>query len=181
LSDDDRAGLRLSYVATRGDLNDAEQRNITAALLRRPPSAKALLDERYLRTLHHAMFGQVWAWAGTYRRVETNIGVSPLDIAAHVRNLVDDARAWVELATYPADELAVRFHHRLVWVHPFPNGNGRHGRIAADYLALAMGRRRLTWGAHLDVTMTELRARYIGALRAADADDIEPLVAFARS
>lgn len=182
LTDDDRAGLLPSYIATRGELNDAEQRNIAAATLRRrPPTPEELLDDGYLSDLHRAMFGEVWAWAGRYRQRETNIGVDPARISVDVRNLVDDARAWVAFATFETDEIAVRFHHRLALIHPFPNGNGRHGRVCADYLAQAFGSAAYSWGARLEVTTEELRVAYLGALRAADQDDISRLLEFARS
>ena len=182
LSDGDRDGLIPSYISTRGELNDAEQRNILRALARRrSPTADELLDEQYLRGLHKAMFGEVWAWAGRYRKRETNIGIEPARIPAEVRSLTDDARSWIEHDTYEPDELCVRFHHRLVAIHPFPNGNGRHGRIAADHLIMALGGDRFGWGAGLGVTTEELRARYLEALRLADGFDMEALVAFARS
>jgi len=182
LTNEEREGLVLSYVSTRADLNDAEQRNIAAALLRRrPPSTDRLLDDRYLRELHAAMFGDVWKWAGRYRLRETNIGVDPVEISVQVRDLVDDARTWVERASFEPDELTVRFHHRLVAIHPFPNGNGRHSRVAADYLVRALGRPAFSWGADHVTSTAELRASYLRALRAADAHEIEPLIAFARS
>ena len=181
LSEDDRQGLLPTYIATRGDLFDAEQRNISAALLRRrAPRPSDLLDDRYLRDLHKAMFGEVWVWAGQYRKTQTNIGYDPRQIATAVRLLVDDARAWVERDTFPPDELAVRFHHRLVAIHPFPNGNGRHGRIAANYLIAGLGGDPFGWGAGLDTTTEELRAAYLHAIQQADRDDISHLLAFAR-
>ena len=125
------------------------------------------------------MFGEVWDWAGRYRRRETNIGVEPSHISGSVRMLVEDAIAWVE--TYEPDELAVRFHHRLVAIHPFPNGNGRHSRIAAEYLVMALGRPRFGWGIGLDVSTEELRATYRHALQRADAGEISQLLKFARS
>jgi Fic-DOC domain mobile mystery protein B len=181
LSEEDRQGLIPSHIATRGELFDAEQTNIAEALFRRAPSPDQLLDDRYLRDLHRAMFGNVWKWAGQYRRRETNIGIEPNEIPVAVRTLVDDARSWIEHGAYEADELSVRFHHGLVAVHPFANGNGRHGRIAVDYLALAVGRERFTWGAGLDVDTDELRATYRRSLQRADAGEIADLVAFARS
>lgn len=181
LSEDDRRGLIPTDIASRGDLFDAEQRNISAALFRRAPSVEQLLDDQYLRGLHRAMFGEVWAWAGTYRTRETNIGIAFHRITEAVRALVEDVRAWVEYGTYEPDEIAVRFHHRLVQVHPFPNGNGRHSRIAADYLIQALGGRPFTWGAGLDVDTDELRAAYRAALTRADAGEIGDLVVFARS
>ena len=181
LSEDDRVGLIPSYIATRGDLFAAEQRNIAVALLRRAPSVPDLLDDGYLRGLHRDLFGQVWEWAGRYRRFETNIGIDPKQISVAVRMLVHDVFAWVDNETYEPDELAVRFHHRLVAIHPFPNGNGRHGRVAAEYLAMALGRQRFGWGIGLDVDTEELRAIYRRALQRADAGDIDELLTFARS
>lgn len=182
LDDDERRGLRLSYVTTRAELNEAEQRNILQAVTARPPSLELLLDAEYLRQLHKAMFGRVWTWAGRYRRTETNIGVAPGEIAVAVRLLVDDAKAWVAgLTEAAADEVAVRFHHRLVSIHPFSNGNGRHSRLAADYLALGIGRPRLDWGLRSAASAEEQRRHYLEALRWADRGDLAPLMAFARS
>lgn len=181
LSEDDRVGLIPSYIATRGDLFAAEQRNIALARLRSPPSVADLLDVGNLRDLHRDMFGQVWEWAGRYRRRETNIGVDPAQISVSVKLLVDDATAWVVNETYQPDELAVRFHHRLVAIHPFPNGNGRHSRIAAEYLVMALGRPRFSWGIGLDVSTEELRGIYRLALQQADAGAVGELLAFARS
>jgi len=105
---------------------------------------QALLDDKYLRDLHRAMFGDVWAWAGSYRRLETSIGIDPARIAVGVRDLVADTKIWAEHEEPLC--VAVRFHHRLVSIHPFPNGNGRHGRQAADYLMEALKQPPFTWG-----------------------------------
>ena len=180
LSEEDRQGLIPTYIATRGELFDAEERNIVRALRERPPSIDELLDDAYLRQLHLRMFGQVWAWAGAYRLRETNIGIAPAQIPEAVRNLVADTRVWIEGAVFRPDELAVRFHHRLVHTHPFPNGNGRHGRIATDYLILVLGSEQFTWGATLDVETEELRARYVKALQQADDGDYAALIEFVR-
>lgn len=181
LPDEDRANLIPTHIATLGDLFDAEQRNIAQALLRRSPATDELLTDAYLRGLHQAMFRQVWAWAGVYRIRETNIGFAPHEIAASVRMLVDDAKAWVEFGTYEPDEIAIRFHHRLVAIHPFPNGNGRLGRIAADYFVHSLGAAPFTWGSGLDVDTDVLRSKYIGALQRADGGNIADLLAFART
>lgn len=181
LSEDDRSGLIPSHIATRGDLFEAEQRNIVSALLRRAPTPAQLLDDKYLRDLHEAMFKDVWEWAGRYRSVETNIGIRPSEVAASVRDLVEDARAWMTHQTYTPDEIAVRFHHRLVATHPFVNGNGRLSRIAADYLIRGLGKEPFSWGAGLDTDTDELRDAYRGALRRADAGETGELLAFARS
>lgn len=181
LSEDDRLGLIPTYIATRGELFEAEQRNIAEAMLGRHPTSAGLLDDSYLRQLHRAMFGKVWRWAGTYRRRETNLGIDPIDITVAVRDVVRDATTRIELGTYEPDELAVRFHHRMVAIHPFPNGNGRHGRIAADYLVTSLGHPAFTWGSRLDVDTDELRRRYIEALHDADDGDISGLIEFARN
>jgi Fic-DOC domain mobile mystery protein B len=181
LAEEDRFGLIPTYIATRGELFDAEQRNIAQALLRRPPTLDTLLDDMYLRDLHKAMFGQVWEWAGRYRLRETNIGIDPSDIPIAVRALVEDAKAWVKYSACDADELAIRFHHRLVVIHPFPNGNGRHSRVAADYLVRLLGRKPFSWGAELAVDTRGLRAAYLQSLEHADQGEIAELVAFARA
>jgi Fic-DOC domain mobile mystery protein B len=179
-AEEDRFGLIPTYIATRGELFDAEQRNIAQALLRRLPTLDTLLDDMYLRDLHKAMFGQVWEWAGRYRLRETNIGIDPSDIPIAVRALVENAKAWVECSAYDADELAIRFHHGLVVIHPFPNGNGRHSRVAADYLVRLLGRKPFSWGAGLAVDTKGLRAAYLQSLEHADQGEIAELVAFAR-
>jgi len=179
LSEEDRLGLIPTYIATRGELFEAEQRNIAQALLRRPPSVAMLLDDTYLRRLHKSMFDQVWEWAGRYRIRETNIGIAFEQISSEIRNLVNDTKTWVEYSTYEHDEIAVRFHHRLVFIHAFPNGNGRHGRIAADFLVASLNGEPFTWGARLDTDTDRLRSAYLHALRRADGGDIEDLLAFA--
>ncbi len=181
LFEEDRLGLIPTHIATRGQLFAAEQINIATALLRRRPTVEDLLDDRYLRRLHHAMFAEVWEWAGRYRLRQTNIGVANEQIPTAVRNLVDDTKAWVEHDTYAVDEIAIRFHHRMVAIHAFPNGNGRHGRIAADYLVRALGAEAFTWGALRSETTDRLRGAYRRALQRADRGDITDLVDFARS
>lgn len=183
ISDEDRVALIPTYIATRGELFEAEEQNIAAATFGRSPTTENLLDDLYLRQLHQAMFNRVWRWAGHYRTLETNIGIDPNLISTAMRELVDNTSAWVELSTYDPDDIALRFHHRIVQVHPFVNGNGRHGRIAADLLAQALQQQPFTWGRNLNVSTAELRDRYLAALRRADLDpeDIGDLAAFARS
>ena len=183
LGADDLWGLKLSYITTRGELNEAEQANILRATGRaRPPSVNTLLDDLYLRRLHQRMFGDVWSWAGKYRTVETHIGIDPVRISVAVRNLVEDGRVWVEAAADEPDLIAAQFHSRLVAIHPFANGNGRHSRVAADYLVLALERPAFTWGANQTASIEELRRQYIAALLGAEKDnDLDPLVGFARS
>jgi len=139
-----------------------------------------LIDE-FLCQLHRRMFGDVWKWAGQFRTTPRNIGVDAWQISPELRQLLDDVRYWIEHQTYAPDEIAVRFHHRLVWIHPFPNGNGRLSRLAADLLAVQLGQERFTWGSGNLVTIADLRKRYVDALRAADGLVVEPLLEFARS
>jgi Fic-DOC domain mobile mystery protein B len=181
LGDDDSEGLIPSYVATRGELFEAEQRNISEALLRRAPSTAELLDDAYLRNLHRRMLGSVWSWAGKYRTRNTNLGVPFEQIPGTMRALVLDTRTWIDGDIYEPDEAAVLFHHRLVVIHPFANGNGRLGRIAADYLITALGRERFSWGAASYESIGELRSAYLACLRTADNSDLADLMRFARS
>jgi Fic-DOC domain mobile mystery protein B len=127
------------------------------------------------------MFGEVWTWAGVYRRTELNIGVAPHRIAEEAAILFSDARFWISHESYAADEIAVRLHHRLVFIHPFANGNGRHARLMADLSIRRLGRDAFTWGGGSIAGIGEIRRAYVDALRAADANDYENLIAFARS
>jgi Fic-DOC domain mobile mystery protein B len=127
------------------------------------------------------MFDQTWKWAGQYRAAEKTIGVPFHEIRERLMALFGDARFWIRDHTYSADEIGVRFHHRLVFIHPFPNGNGRHARLIADVLVTRLGRSAFTWGSANLVKEGEARKRYLEAIRAADNGDIQPLLTFARS
>lgn len=181
LTAEEKTGLIPSYITTRGELNEAEQANILAAQHWGLARKREVLDERFLLQLHKRMFGKVWDWAGTFRLTERNIGIVPYRIGSELRTLVDDTRYWMEHATFAPDEIAARFHHRLVLIHPFPNGNGRHGRFAADLLARQLGRPLFSWGAGDLIGTGETRKRYVAALRAADNHDLSPLLDFVRS
>ncbi|HVB70500.1 MAG TPA: mobile mystery protein B [Acidimicrobiales bacterium] len=183
MDDDAMRGLKPAWIRTRGDLNGAEQQNIlNVVATRHPPTIEELLTDGYLRGLHRAMFSDVWTWAGTYRRTNPNIGCDWHQITVNVRSLLDDVKYWIEQSTCAADEVAVRFHHRLVFIHPFPNGNGRHSRLAANYLVTALKAGPLTWGSELNLPTSELRNIYIGALRLADSEsDFSALVTFAKN
>lgn len=181
LEPDERRQLIPTYITTRAQLNEAEQIGITAADEWAFTRKRDVLDEKFLLNLHKRMFGKVWKWAGTFRTTQRNIGVDAYKIGIELRTLLDGARYWIANNTFSPDEIAVRFHHKLVWIHPFPNGNGRHARMAADLLAIALGRPRFTWGSASLVEAAATRAQYVAALKAADAHDIAPLRAFARS
>ena len=181
LAAEERAGLIPSYITLRYELNEAEQINIGRALRWADTRNRDVLDRMYLNELHQRMFGDVWQWAGKYRMTARNIGVDAYRIATDLQLAIDDGVHWVEHATYPPDEIAVRFSHRLVAIHPFPNGNGRTSRLVGDLLARQLRRPHFTWGRANLTDAGETRAQYIKALRAADNLDIGPLLLFARS
>ena len=181
LSPEEQAQIIPTYITTRAQLNEAEQLNISEADLWAFGRKRDVLSESFLKSLHRRMFRKVWRWAGSFRTSDRNLGVEPYRIATELRTLLQDVAYWVEHRTHPPDEIAVRFHHRLVFVHPFPNGNGRHARLAADLLAVALEQPRFTWGRANLVEPAAARRAYVAALKAADGHDIGPLVVFARS
>ncbi len=182
LAPEDLAGLMQTWISTREELNVAEQANIVAGIVWAKRSRRGkLLSDGYLRSLHKAMFGEVWSWAGRLRTRETNIGVPPHSIPIAIRELLDTAQYWVDRRPFPPDAIAVHLHHRLVQIHPFPNGNGRHTRLVADLLVEQLGRPVFSWGRTSLVDAGPLRASYIAAIKEADRQNIEPLLAFARS
>ena len=142
---------------------------------------KEILNDAFVRQLHKQMFGETWRWAGEFRTSDKNIGTDWPKISVELRKLMDDVHYQIEHASYPPDEIAVRFHHRLVAIHPFPNGNGRHARLMADLLAKRLRQPGFTWGSHGLIEAGTTRQAYIAALQAADARDYAPLLAFARS
>ena len=182
LDPDESEGLVPTHVTTREELNRLEQENIVEAMqwleTARP---KEILSEAFLRKLHQRMFGRVWEWAGRFRASDKNIGVPRERIGVELRNLCEDTRAQIEHASYPADEIACRFHHRLVWIHPFPNGNGRHARLITDLLLKkVLHRPPFTWGGMRGIAEGDIRAAYLDALRAADRGDFSRLAEFVR-
>lgn len=178
---EDASGLKLKHVTTYADLCAAEAESILAAhsrhLTRRKNPERAWLTEDFVRRLHRDMFGPVWDWAGTYRVAQTNVGVPPAAIREEVAKLCQDVAFWGRPeAKMPVLERAARLHHRSVWIHPFPNGNGRHARLLADVYLHSHGHALPSWPAGL-AGSGPARAAYLEALRAADAGDIAPLAA----
>lgn len=181
LDPDELDGLKFKHISTRGELDQLEQAGITEGLKwldkQKNPD---VLSEAFVLELHKRLFGSVWKWTGTFRRTEKNIGVDPIQIAIQLRQLLDDAKYWVEHGTYSPKELAARFHHKLVFIHPFPNGNGRHARIMADaVLTKLLNEPAIDWaGGYRLEAMNERRDQYIAALRAADGHDMSALLEF---
>jgi Fic-DOC domain mobile mystery protein B len=181
LTEEERRGLIPAHITYRRELNEAEQENIARAqdwALNRPRDP---VSEKFLKDLHGRMLGDVWRWAGGFRASERNLGIPFYEIPVALRQLLDDTKAWIEYKAYAPDEIAVRFHHRLVQIHAFPNGNGRHARLMADLLVMRLGGERFSWGSANLQDAGAARKRYITALQAADKHDIGPLLAFARS
>lgn len=181
LTPEEQEGLIPSYITLRSELNEAEQANILEAEEWAFNRKRDVLSEKFLNDLHKRMFGRVWKWAGTYRKTGKNIGVEAYRIPTELRQLLDDVRYWITHETYDPDEIAARFHHKLVWIHLFPNGNGRHARTATDLLLTTLGQPRFTWGRENLVDANATRQDYVNALRAADNHDYSPLIDFIRS
>lgn len=182
LDPDEKAGLIPEHLITKGELNDWEQENILRAVrwLRRARSPD-VLSEGFCRRLHEQMFNLTWSWAGTFRQSDKNIGCDWTQVAVRLNNLFGNARWWIDNKTFPDDEIAARFHRDLVWIHPFPNGNGRHARMMADVLLRSLGRPAFTWGGTGNlVKANEVRARYLAALRSADQGNYALLLEFVR-
>jgi Fic-DOC domain mobile mystery protein B len=180
LDPDELGGLKFKHVTTREELDELEQVNIEAGLGWLARHRGDVLTESFAVMLHKRLFGEVWDWAGRFRRTDKNIGIDPLYIQVELRTLMGDARYWKENSTYCASEAAIRFHHRLVHIHPFANGNGRHARIMADTILVRVyGAAPIDWsGGHDLQKMNDRRAAYIAALKAADQGDLGPLMAF---
>jgi Fic-DOC domain mobile mystery protein B len=183
LEDDELAGLIPGHIVTRGELDTWEALNIDKARrwLKRA-KLRDILSEPFVRQLHEKMFDDTWDWAGVYRQTEKNLGVEVWRIRDEVPKLCGDAEYWIKHQVYPPDETAVRFHHKLVWIHPFPNGNGRHARLMADLLAeRVLDRPAFSWGGASLEKEGKLRKKYIDALHDADHYEFGPLLSFARS
>ncbi len=178
LTHDEMDGLIPTHVTLRSELNQLEQKGIVTAEQWAFGRQHRILEESFLKALHNRMFKDVWRWAGKYRKTEKNIGIDPRHIEAEMRKFLGDALYWIENNTYSPDEIAARFHHRIVLIHPFPNGNGRHGRLAADLLIVSLSGNRFEWGQKDLVPISETRQRYIAALKSADNHDIRPLLSF---
>jgi len=178
-------GLLIDFISLRSELDEFEQQNIEEAMLwvlKQRLKPDRILSEAFICQLHKKMYGNVWAWAGQFRNTEKNIGIVSWKIGLDLRNLLGDALYWVEHRTYPPDEIAIRFKHRIVSIHCFPNGNGRHSRLMADVIIDKIFNQGVfSWGAANILRKGEERACYLKALRSADSGDIDPLLAFSRS
>ena len=183
LDPDETNGLLLTHITTREELNFWEQQNIDEAeewaFGRRHSN---ILSQSFVCRLHKRMLCDVWEWAGRFRTNQKNIGIDPWQISTELGQLNGDVQTWIGHGTYSPDEIAVRFHHRLVQIHPFPNGNGRHARLMTDLLLVqTLHKPRFTWGQKNIIAPGETRENYIAALKAADEFDFTPLLQFVRT
>lgn len=185
LEEEEKEGLKIASVSTKGELDEFEQKNIEEAvtwLYGKKLNADKILTAGFICNLHKRMFDKIWKWAGRFRSAEKNLGVRAYEIPAALKMLLDDTRYWLENSTYPPDEIAIRFKHRIVSIHCFPNGNGRHSRLMADILIEKIFKLPVfTWGAASLYADGDIRKMYIDAIRQADRDEWELLIHFARS
>lgn len=187
LSEEEKDGLLIHSVTTKAELDEVEQRNVEEAILylvnrRKRFSVEEVLSEKFIKELHARMFSGVWKWAGDFRTTEKNIGVMPYMIGIELRQLLDDCKYWIENKTYSHNEIAIRFKHRIVVIHCFSNGNGRHSRLIADVIAEKLfGLDVFTWGGNKLVQQGTFRKTYLNALKSADRGEFELLMQFSRS
>lgn len=182
---DEKESLLIKSISTRGELDEFEQQNIEDAIqwsLTRKFKPAQILSESFIKDLHKKMYGRVWRWAGEYRKTNKNIGVDKLEISIALRSLIDDAKYWLENNVYEPDEFAIRFKHRLVSIHCFPNGNGRHSRMIADIIIEKIYKQPVfSWGGTSISGDEDIRAQYLKAIRNADKGNFDLLLKFARS
>jgi len=185
LDEDEKEGLLIPTISTRGELDEFEQQNIEEAIewsIYRSFKMEDVLTEDFVKSLHKRMYGYVWSWAGEFRKTNKNIGVDKYQIAIELRYLLDDVKYWYSNDIYSPDEIVLRFKHRLVSIHCFPNGNGRHSRLMADIIIEKIYKLPYyTWGAKNLTKESEQRLNYLKALRMADKGDFISLMEFARS
>lgn len=182
LDQDETEGLKIGHITTREELNRLEQDNINEALRWLMSRRKRdILTERFVKTLHQKMFGKVWTWAGSFRKSGKNIGVDWHQISTQLHTLLQDTRYWIDHETYPENEIAARFHHKLVWIHLFANGNGRHARLMTDILLTEVLKQKpFTWNVHNIPNKDDVRGLYLNALKEADNHDYSALLEFVR-
>lgn len=185
IDEDEKIGLKIKTISTREELDEFEQVNIQQAIewtLKNRFNKNEILSEPFILLLHKKMFDEVWLWAGTTRKTNKNIEVDKFLIAVELKTLIDDCKYWVDNQTFDPDEIAIRFSHRLVQIHAFPNGNGRHSRLMADVLVSSISDNPVfTWGRGNLSKKGDIRKQYLNAIYTADKGNIKPLIEFART
>lgn len=185
IDDEEKEGLLIETISTKADLDEFEQLNIEEALqwvFNKKFNPRQVFTEKFICNLHKRMYGNIWAWAGTFKKTDKNIGVDKHQIPMNLKVLCDDALYWIENNTYSPEETAIRFKHRIVSIHCFPNGNGRHSRLMADIIIGKLFNKELfTWGTNNLSKANETRKAYLQAVKQADQNNYQPLLDFAIS
>ncbi len=185
LDEDEKESLKIKSITTQGELDEFEQLNIEKAVewtIRINLKQERIFTEKFIKDLHKKMYGDVWKWAGAFRTSNKNLGIKWTAISTELKTLLDDANYWIEHNTFPPKEIAIRFKHRLVAIHCFPNGNGRHSRLMADIIMESVFKKNIfSWHASHMVKGDQVRKAYILALKKADNGDINPLIEFAET
>lgn len=183
LDEEEKDGLKIKSITTRGELDEFEQLNIEKAIqwsIGKSFSAEQVFSEAFVKDVHHRMFKDVWAWAGQFRRTNKNMGVEWQRVGVSLKQLCDDCRFWAQNQTYAEEEIAIRFKHQVVSIHCFSNGNGRHSRLMADIIISCVFKKpAFSWGRF--GKNEEIRAQYLNTIRLADKGDIQPLLGFSRN
>jgi Fic-DOC domain mobile mystery protein B len=185
LEEEEKEGLLIPSISTKQELDEFEQLNIEKAIkwtLSKKFRSKEILTEEFIKLVHKKMFGETWAWAGHFRKTEKNIGVNKFQIPTQLRILLGDCKYWIDNKTYLPDEIAIRFKHKLVAIHCFANGNGRHSRLMGDIISENIfGNPVFSWGSNMNLAREgDERNQYLTAIKLADIGDISGLIKFAR-
>lgn len=185
IDEEEKEGLLIQTISTKAELDEFEQQNIEEAMqwvIGKKFNAQEIFSEKFICNLHRRMYGEVWNWAGKFRKTNKNLGVDRFQIATELHKLCNDALLWHQHGIYPPTELAVRFKHRIVSIHCFSNGNGRHSRLMADVISEKLyGKPPFSWGGSNLSKQGEARKRYLAAVREADNHNINNLIEFASS
>ena len=185
LTEEEKEGLKIKSISTHEELDEFEQKNIEMAhewLFGKKITLDSLLSVEFIKELHRRMFGNVWLWAGTFRRSGKNIGkVDWTQIPIEIKKLIEDCNYWISHKIFSDEEIAVRLSHRLVWIHPFPNGNGRHSRLMADIMMERIfNKPHFTWSGKDLRSDNEMRDEYLAALHEADDGSFARLINFVK-
>ena len=185
LDEEEKEGIKIKLITTQVELDEFEQLNIEKAVewtIHTKIKPEKILTEKFVKNVHKRMYGDVWKWAGEFRKTEKNIGIPWTQIGIELKILLDDTRYWIENKTFSSEEIAIRFKHRIVSIHCFPNGNGRHSRMMADIIMESIfGNEIFSWNQSNMVKANEIRYQYIKALRKADNGNYKQLIEFAKN
>jgi len=185
LDENEKDGLKIKSITTQKELDEFEQLNIEKAVewtIHANLKAEKILTEKFIKNLHKKMYEDVWKWAGKFRKSDKNIGIHWIQINIELKTLLEDTKYWITNKTYSSEEISIRFKHRIVTIHCFPNGNGRHSRMMADIIMESIfGEEIFSWHKSNMIQANQTRKNYIKALKKADNGNINPLIDFAKT